>query len=196
MTRCSQRAYKSFGASAGPADVPAGIDKVIYAAQQAPSSFGTQPYKVVVVTNQELKKQMRAAAWGQAQLEESTHVLVFCSMTTEAVAARGEEFIAKTGIPQGYADMVRGVHTAAGAATWSAKQAYIALGFALAAAAELKINSCPMEGFDSAAFAKILELPETLVPACILALGKEAADDAAARGYPRFRMPDLLIEKK
>ena len=42
--------------------MPAGIDKVIYAAQQAPSSFGTQPYKVVVVTNQELKKQMRAAA--------------------------------------------------------------------------------------------------------------------------------------
>ena len=183
---------KSFGASAGPADVPAGIDKVIYAAQQAPSSFGTQPHN----TNQELKKQLRAAAWGQAQLEESTHVLVFCSMTTEAVAARGEEFIAKTGIPQGYADMIRGTHTAPGAAAWSAKQAYIALGFALAAAAELKINSCPMEGFDSAAFAKILELPETLVPACILALGKEAADDAAARGHPRVRMPDLLIEKK
>jgi hypothetical protein len=42
----SRHAYMSFGASAGPADVPAGIDKVIYAAQQAPSSFGTQPYKV------------------------------------------------------------------------------------------------------------------------------------------------------
>ena len=67
---------------------------------------------------------------------------------------------------------------------WAAKQAYIALGFGLAAAAEHKIASCPMEGFNGVEVAKLLELPSNLVPVVFLAVGEVAEEDGT---YPRFR---------
>jgi nitroreductase len=75
---------------------------------------------------------------------------------------------------------------------WAAKQAYIALGFGLAAAAEAKIASCPMEGFNPVEVSKILNLPETLWPVVYLAVGEAAEEDGT---YPRFRFPESeLVE--
>jgi nitroreductase len=70
---------------------------------------------------------------------------------------------------------------------WASRQAYIALGFGLAAAADQRIASCPMEGFSTADVAKILELPETLVPIVYLAVGATTEKDGV---YPRFRFPE------
>lgn len=91
-----------------------------------------------------------------------------------------------------YEDMMKGAVSkfdAAAAKAWAAKQAYIALGFALAACAELGIDSCPMEGFDADAFNKILKSPaETLKVQVALAIGYRSNDDEYAK-RPKVRFP-------
>jgi nitroreductase len=75
---------------------------------------------------------------------------------------------------------------------WAARQTYIALGFGLAAAAEERIASCPMEGFSTADVAKLLELPKTLVSVVYLAVGSDAPEDGT---HPRFHFPESDLVK-
>lgn len=78
---------------------------------------------------------------------------------------------------------------------WSAKQTYIAHGFAMAALAELEIDSCPMEGFDPVAVGNILGLPESQQAVVILPIGYRAADEAP-RPKSRFSKEALFTEVK
>jgi nitroreductase/dihydropteridine reductase len=78
------------------------------------------------------------------------------------------------------------------AVAWAAKQTYIALGFALAACAELGIDSCPMEGFNPAEVDKILNLPENLKTQAFLAVGYRAEGPA----QPKVRFPESDIFEK
>ena len=78
---------------------------------------------------------------------------------------------------------------------WAARQAYIALGFGLAACAELKIDASPMEGFKPDEFKKILELPDHIDPVVIMALGYRDMEDHASpqhRAKVRFSKDDLF----
>ena len=150
-----RRAAKAFGTD-GPAP---DIAPLLTAIHMAPTSFGLSPFKVFVVSAAETKTALQGVAYGQAQVGQASHVLVFCA-EKEATPA-GERYIAANKLDQynaGYAGMIRGsMASKAGVSeAWCAKQTYIALGFALAAAAELRIPTCPMEGFDSSAVAKIV----------------------------------------
>ena len=119
-------------------------------------------------------------------------LFVFCARTD--LNARAEEFIKESG-----AEAIRGMLTQfleniPDATAWASRQAYIALGFALAACAELQLPSCPMEGFSSAEVHRILGLPKTLQPSVMLAVGSPAENDGS---WPRFRFPDSdLIEQR
>jgi nitroreductase len=161
----------------------------------APSSYGTQPYVVHVITSEEVKAKLSPAAWGQAQITQASHLFIFCARTD--VVARAKEYIAAThtagtpleGMIMGHAG---GLEAAGKAAEldWTKRQTYIALGFALAAAAEHNISSCPMEGFNGAAFQEILSLPDNELPVVVLAVGRTHTDDAVALPYgPAFRFP-------
>jgi nitroreductase len=75
---------------------------------------------------------------------------------------------------------------------WAARQAYIALGFGLAAAAELKISSCPMEGFVPSLVAKELGLDASLVPVVLLALGGDPTVDSGCGPRFRFGLEDVV----
>jgi nitroreductase / dihydropteridine reductase len=181
-----RRAVKHFGA--GPVDV----EPVIRAAANAPSSFGLQPYTIVAVKDKALKERLRPACYGQAQVTECDTLLVFCARTD--ISARAQEFLKASG-----AESVRGMLEGFVAGmpdqiAWAARQAYIALGFALAAAAELKIASCPMEGFVSTKVAEELGLESTLHPVVLLALGETAEEDGT---WPRFRFPaEELVQRR
>jgi nitroreductase len=83
--------------------------------------------------------------------------------------------------------------TPADALSWSAKQAYIAQGFALAACAELEIDSCPMEGFDPVAVAQILGVPDHETVVVMLPIGYRAADESP-RPKSRFSRDSLFTE--
>lgn len=156
------------------------LNKILEAIRFAPSSFGFQPYHVYVVGDQELKLKLQEAGHHQAQFADSSHVLVFCSRTD--LEDRKEAYVARiTGDDeekreklQPYINMlegfVQGMHGDE-LLSWAHRQTYIALGFALAEAAELEIDSCPMEGFDPAKFDEILEVPEHMRSVVVMSLG-------------------------
>jgi nitroreductase len=159
----------------------------------APSCFGIQPFTVKVVTKPEHLAALPAICFGQAHVGQATAVLVFCAK--KDAAAEGARFIAlkdlKTHAPP-YAGMIEGFMsgiTAAGkAASWCERQAYLALGFALAAAAEHRIASCPMEGFSAKDVGALVGAKEDEEVTALLAIGRFPADEKAyTGGYPQWR---------
>jgi len=166
---------------------PVNVQPVLTAMMNAPSSFGLQPYKIVVVENKELKEKLATASYNQPQVTECQTLFILCAR--KDVEARAEEYLKATAdVTRGMRDMLMGfISYLPDKLAWSSRQAYIALGFGLAAAAEQRIASCPMEGFNGAEVTKILELPENLLPVVYLAVGASTEKDGV---YPRFRFPE------
>lgn len=165
------------------------LEKILEAIRLTPTSFGMQPYHFYIVTNQEKKDSIQAASWNQPQVGSCSHLIILCSRK-DLSTVKDEYFDALSGgNPEvrtnlkGYEDMVTGFlpHSSP---EWAKKQVYIAQGFALAACAELQIDSCPMEGFDASEVAKILELPDNLDVAVMLPIGYRAVDE---HPRPKFR---------
>src|SRR5688572_26925958 len=124
------------------------------------SSFGLQPYKIIIVEDPELRAQLQPAAWGQTQLVEASHVIVFANILNFGDAGIDDYIneVAQTrSLPAeavtGYADFMKSKISSLPEDVkniWTAKQTYLALGNLLNAAAELKIDVTPMEGFEPA----------------------------------------------
>jgi len=174
-----RRAVKHFGS--GEVD----IEPIVKAMVNAPSSFGLQPYKIYAVQTKEIKEQLKPVSYGQSQVTECHTLFVLCAR--KDVEARAEEYLKTTGAESMRGMLMGFLGYLPDKVAWASKQAYIALGFGLAAAAEAKIASCPMEGFSSVEVAKILNLPDNLYPVVYLAVGEKADDDGT---YPRFRFPE------
>lgn len=179
------------------------VAQILESIRMAPTSFGMQPFHVYVVTNQEVKNAIQAVAWNQPQIGTASELLVFTARTD--LAENKEEFFSLLSggsaevraMLKGYEDMVAGFVASkadpADALAWSAKQAYIAQGFALAAAAELQIDSCAMEGFDPTAVGEILSLPATERAVVMLPIGYRAPDETP-RPKARFSKDQLFRE--
>jgi len=146
------------------------LDSLLIAVQLAPSSYGLQSYKVIVVQDAETKAKLRAAGYNQAQITDSSVLFVFASLTTldEDFGKKFIDLIASTRnvareTLQGYEQIILGSlssRTDEQKVAWSHRQAYIALGVLLSAAAELGVDAGPMEGFDAEKFDEILGLKE------------------------------------
>lgn len=159
------------------------LDQVIEAIRMTPTSFGLQPYHFYVVSNQEIKDKIQAVAWNQPQIGSCSHLIVFAARTDFATnndeyftQMSGGNIEARTQM-KGFEDMLVGFATAKSPAdylTWASKQVYIAQGFALAACAELQIDSCAMEGADFGAVGEILGLPDTQRALVMLPIGYRA----------------------
>jgi len=183
-----RRAEKGF-ASPSPMNPIPDIQPILNAIVNAPSSYGIQPYVVNVVTSEDVKKALVSVCYGQQQIIQCTHLLVFC--TRNNLEEHLDHFIEQTKPSPQLDGMMRG--SLAGNShpvQWAKHQTYLALGFALAAAAELKIASCPMEGFSPNGVATVLGLPHTLVPTVLLAIG---IHDTTATTFPRFRFPQAEL---
>jgi nitroreductase len=170
-----------------------------------PSSFGLQPYRFVLVADPGLKAKLREASWGQAQITDCSHLVVFLARQ-QMTEADVDRLIRRTtqvrgGKPEdlaGYRSMmVNTLVTGPRAATvpeWAARQAYIALGQLMAAAALMGLDACPMEGLDPNQYDEILGLkgtPFRTVVAC--AVGYRAdGDKYAALAKVRFPAEELV----
>ena len=164
------------------------VDAVIEAVRMAPTSSGTQPFELIVVTNPDLRGQIAKAANGQAQITDGSHLLVFAAWdnyTAERIDEVVELNVAARGdlpLIHGYYDTLKANYVPRDTEVnyaHAARQVYIALGIALVAAAEQEVDSTPMEGFDPAAVDKILSLRESGLRSVILMpLGyRDAAGD-------------------
>lgn len=175
------------------------------AVQLAPSSYGLQPYQIVIVSNQEVKEALKAAAYGQPQLVDASHVFVFArtkNYTTAEVDAFANNIVNTRGITlediKGYVDTMVGTVKAQNQdqlAIWNSKQAYIALGVLLETAALSGIDACPMEGFDNAKFDEILGLDaKNLASVVIAPVGfRSSEDDYQHYKKVRKSQEDLFI---
>src|SRR3989344_5704655 len=171
------------------------LNEIIRAVRFAPTSFGVQPFHVVVVTDTALRKELRAISYDQSQVTDASHLLVFCARTDLAARVDGyvEEMtggnVEAKASTKSYADMMHGAldsRTEEVAFAWASKQTYIAFGFGLAAAAELGIDACPMEGFDTVAVDKVLGLPAHIRSIAYVAVGMRAVEPT----YPKFRFSE------
>jgi len=145
------------------------VDAIIEAARMAPTSSGTQPFELILVTNPDVRAQIKAVAGDQTPITDGSHLLVFAAWDNyteeriDEVASLNVE--ARGDIPlihQYYGNLKTNYVPREAAVNYAhaARQAYIALGVALVAAAEQGVDSTPMEGFDPASVDNILGLGE------------------------------------
>jgi nitroreductase len=180
------------------------LSTLLESARLAPSSFGLQPWKFVVVQNPELRQKISAAAWNQAQVTEASDLIVLCAKTTldETYVDRYMKLIADTrGISAenlgGLKAMIMGSvarRSPSEVTDWNKRQTYIALGTLLTAAALHGIDASPMEGFDPQQVDDILGLAqEGFTSAALCAVGfRNAHDPAAEHKKARFPLNEIV----
>jgi nitroreductase / dihydropteridine reductase len=163
------------------------LERILEAIRLTASSSGLQPYQVLLVTNPELRAQIKPHAWNQEQVTDCSHLLVFAAWdnySTERINMMFDLVNAERGFKnegwENYRQMLLGSYPARDAETnyqHAARQAYIGLGSALIAAAEEGVDSTPMEGFDPAKVDEILGLKALGLRSVILMpLGYRAAE--------------------
>ncbi|MBV6324161.1 NAD(P)H-dependent oxidoreductase [Duganella violaceipulchra] len=146
------------------------LEHILEAIRLAPTSSGLQPFEVFVVTNPDIRAKIQAVGWNQGQISESSHLLVFAAWD-DITADRVNMMFDLTNEQRGsinegweaYRKQLLGIVAARGQQgnfDSAARQAYIALGVAMVAAAFEGVDATPMEGFDPAAVDEILSLKE------------------------------------
>lgn len=179
--------------------------KLEQAAVYAPSSFGLQPWKFIVVTDPEMRKKLHPVSYNQAQILDASHLVVFAAKNPPA-AADIDEYVASTAkirgatveSLEGYKQMMLGSLSrmdAAQAHRWAARQTYIALGFFLSAAALMGIDACPMEGFQPEKYDEILGLKQKNLGAVVIATAgyRSIEDKYAETAKSRFEPNEVVI---
>ncbi len=163
------------------------VTELLEAANLMPTAFGLQPFEIFVIHNKDLQQRLLEHSFGQEQVVQASHLIVFAARK-EISKEYIHEYIIQTekirNLPEGtlvdyenmmfnFADSLpKDQHLA-----WSQRQTYIALGGFLLAAADLKVDSCPMEGFIPEKYNEVLELPEHLHTSDIIPIGYRAHDD-------------------
>ncbi|SIR36567.1 NAD(P)H-dependent oxidoreductase [Maribacter ulvicola] len=170
---------------------------LLEAARLTASSYGLQPYHFYVIEEANIRTKLKKASFDQPQITDASHLLVLANKPTfdatmiddyiaNIMAVRGLSKDDLLGFSQtmkstllDQADTFKG--------SWTSNQAYIVLGNLMTVAAEMKIDTCPMEGFDKAQYNEILGLTDKgLNTAVVLAVGYRSADDAT-QNYPKVR---------
>jgi nitroreductase len=173
------------------------LEKLKEAIRLSSSSYGLQPYQVFIIENPEIRQQLLPASWGQTQIVDAAFVVVFASITNigeKEIDAYLKNITETRGILmesiQGYADFMKSKITTLPLEdrnTWTSKQTYIALANLLSAAAELKIDVTPMEGFVSEKYNEILGLSEKNLNASLVATVGYRHEEDATQHYEKVR---------
>ncbi len=164
------------------------LDRIFKAISLSPSSFGLQPYSVIVIDNKEVLEKIRPIANMQPQITEASVLLVFTAwdnLTEERIEAYIKRISTVRNVSEDSLKQIKTMlemqlkNTAEQNFVWNAKQTYIALGIGLVAAAEENIDSTPMEGFNQEKLDEILNLKSKgLKSTVMLALGyRDAIND-------------------
>ena len=170
-----------------------------------PSSFGLQPWKFFVITDDEMKATLKPATWNQSQIVDASHVVVF-AILKDLNVDHIDKFIARTAEVRGttvealagFRKMLVGtmINPPFDINEWAARQSYIAIGFFMATAAMLGIDVCPIEGFEPPKYDKILELESMGYGACVVAAAgyRSATDKYATMPKVRYK-PEEIVKR-
>ena len=184
------------------------LDTIIEATRLAPSGFGLTPYSIIVVEDEETRKKLQPAFYNQSQVVDGSVVIVFAAwnnVSEKEIADYMQEIADQRGVSidslKDFSGAVNGSFknkTPEQARVWADKQAYLALGFSLVAAAAEEIDATPMEGFAPDAVDEILGLKALgLHSAVALTLGfRDAANDYLVNAKKVRRTTNKLVIKK
>jgi nitroreductase len=168
-----------------------------------PSSFGLQPWKFLVITDPVIREELVAHTWGQRQVADCSHLVVMAVQKAVDVAYI-DKFIARNAEVRGvsvesltgYRNMMAGA-TAMMTTEWAAKQAYIALGQFMLAAAILGIDTCPMEGFVAAKYDETLGLEAQGLTTAVLCPAGYRSPECKYAALPKVRWAaEEVIERR
>ena len=187
------------------------------AIQLAPSSYGFQLYKIIIVTDQATKESLVKHSYYQSQVRDCSHLFVFCSYKT-VKPEHVDEFIdlmkeARTHDKEGMKQKLKstakmkaysviaktdlGSRDPKDAEEWMKRQCYIALGNLMATCAEMRIDSCPFEGFKSKEYDRILGLTDrNLTSAVLCPVGYRSPDDDHQHRTKVRKPKERLFEEK
>ncbi|WP_405383464.1 NAD(P)H-dependent oxidoreductase [Maribacter sp. LLG6340-A2] len=173
------------------------LNTLLDAARLTASSYGLQPYHFYVIEDEDTRSKLRKASYDQAQITDASYLLVLANKPTfdeSLVDDYIDNIIETRGVSRenldGYSQMMKGALMGLPDAqknSWTANQTYIALGNLMTIAAEMEIDTCPMEGFDNAQYNEILGLNDkNLNAAVVLAIGYRSEEDQTQH-YPKVR---------
>ena len=176
------------------------VNQLISAINLSASSTGLQPYRIFVVENTEFREKLAEGSFNR-QIADSSHLIVFAAfekVTLQHIEDYMNLIASQRGIPvESLADfkmaLVGGILNRSDEENyaWSARQAYIALGTALIAAADLKIDTTPMEGFDPAKFDDLLGLKALGLKSVVtLAIGYRDEELDIFASFKKVRLPE------
>ncbi len=180
--------------------------RLLEATRLSASSYGLQPYKILVIESRELREQLLPYSYGQVKIANSSHLIVF-AVDKQIGDITVDRYIQKhaqvCGVPavqlENYSAHMKSAlnaKTATQQSEWAHQQAYLALGNLLTSAALMQIDSCPMTGIDSAGYDKVLGLAEKgLTTSVICPVGFRHIDDQQAYSSKvRFDYDDIVME--
>ncbi|MFT6361135.1 MAG: nitroreductase/dihydropteridine reductase [Candidatus Paceibacteria bacterium] len=181
------------------------VTELLKAMNLTASSYGLQPFEFVVVKNQDIQDQLLPVSWNQSQLSDASHVIVIAAktnMTADYIQDYIQRIadVRKVNLEdlEGYKQMMiggPGTWSEDQVILWSQKQCYTVLGTLLLAAADLKIDACPMEGFQPDAYDEILGLKEQgLHATLVIPIGYRSAEDSTQHDAKSRRHLDDIIE--
>lgn len=175
--------------------------------RMAPSSYGLQPWKFAVVRDPSLRAHIKDYSWGQSQVTEASHLIVFCSLTrmdpeyisryiTRVSQIRSVDRATLEAYERSMHDFLRS-QPSEEMSQWMKRQVYIPLGMLIAECARRKIDASPMEGFDSRKVDEALGLDrEGVTSVALCGIGYRASDDRYANlKKVRFESSELFIER-
>ena len=152
------------------------VDELLEMIRLSASSFGLQPYKIIVISDSALKEKLLPVSFNQPQITSCSHLLVFCANSDIAGHIDIYEGMLAKAVPEETLKMMIGMMRdfdkgLSDKVSWAQRQTYLAIGNAINGAKSLGFDSCPMEGFDPTEYSKILELPENIVPSALVTIG-------------------------
>lgn len=145
------------------------FESMLEVARLSPSSFGMEPWRLIIVRRPELRKALKSACWNQNQITECSELVIFTTDndTVRSDAPYVRKMFERRGLPKEAVDTYLGVYKnylepiecdEVLLENWTAKQCYIAMANMMTYAATLQIDSCPIEGFDKESVEAILDL--------------------------------------
>lgn len=181
------------------------LELVKEAIRLAPSSYGLQLFKVLIIKDEALKEKLKAVSYNQSQVSESSHLFVFCNYTK--VFEQDIDLYIKTRSKiqqqpvnelQGYGEFLKNnllKKNTTETSIWTTNQVYIALAHLMTACATLQIDSCPIEGFDIDKYNDILDLKNRHMNAAVVAaVGYRSTNDESQNDKKVRKSSGILFE--
>ncbi|WP_020533124.1 NAD(P)H-dependent oxidoreductase [Flexithrix dorotheae] len=179
------------------------LEKLKKAIQLSVSSYGLQLYKVLIIENPALRAELKKASWNQEQITDASHLFVFCNYTKvqpediDAYLQLTSE-TREVGLNQldGYGNFMKsklGEKSDLELTQWLEKQPYLAMSNLLMACAALKIDACPMEGFEPEKYNAILDLESKGLNACVIATIGFRHENDSTQNFPKVRKPEEML---